>query len=144
MYPVDEHDRVREIQFPEMDFGAPEPRVTAEGGVLCLTYWLSNFDRKIVVTFESPECHYLGPPNDEALAGHPLAERGLHHYGVFEVDSSSWVRALERANQVHDRQRPEAYADLKHYVFTFHDETFECIASGLSYAIAETKSSVGS
>jgi hypothetical protein len=37
-------------------------------------------------------------PNDESLHGHPLFERGLNFYGAFQVESSSWIRALERIN----------------------------------------------
>jgi len=32
----------------------------------------------------------FGGPNDEALGGHPLYERGLGRYGVYEVFNSSW------------------------------------------------------
>jgi hypothetical protein len=72
----------------------------------------------------------FGPPNDEAFAGHPLSVRGLTPYGVFEVKNSSWVRRLERMNSVHPRHKPERFARLKHFIFTFHDTTFECIAEG--------------
>jgi hypothetical protein len=50
------------------------------------------------VEFEQPFAHQFGPPNDEAFLGHPLAERGLHPYAGFEVQNSSWVRALEEMN----------------------------------------------
>jgi hypothetical protein len=73
----------------------------------------------------------LGPPNDEALLGHPLAARGLSHYGAYEVIDSSWIRKLERMNSVHDRHDSSRFfKDKRHFVFTFHDSTFECIARG--------------
>src|SRR5262245_11285948 len=72
----------------------------------------------------------FGPPNDEAFYGHPLAARGLHPYGTFQVEHSSWIRQLERMNSVHPRHRPDMFRRLKHYVFAFHDSTFECIAEG--------------
>ena len=74
----------------------------------------------------------LGAPNDEAFAGHPLASRGLHPYGAFEILDSSWVRALERMNRVHSRHTPAMFAAYRHFVLTFHDTTFECVAE--SYA----------
>ncbi|HEX8863370.1 MAG TPA: hypothetical protein VGC06_30595 [Actinomycetes bacterium] len=55
-----------------------------------------------------------GPPNDEALQGHPLVDRGLRPYGVFRVEGSSWIRQLERMNRVHPQHRPEAFRDLCH------------------------------
>jgi hypothetical protein len=32
----------------------------------------------------------FGPPNDEAIAGHPLSDRGLYPFGVFQVDRYRW------------------------------------------------------
>jgi len=75
----------------------------------------------------------FGPPNDEGLHGHPLAERGLEPYGVFVVSPSSWLRALVRMNAVHPRHRDEHFDGLCHFVFTFHDSTFECIARGFKW-----------
>ena len=72
--------------------------------------------------------------DDEALHGHPLYDRGLRRYGAYELRHSSWVRALERMNRVHPRHSPERFARLRHYVFTFHDSTFECVAEGLQVA----------
>jgi hypothetical protein len=67
---------------------------------------------------------------DEAFAGHPLASRGLHPYGAFEVSHSSWIRRLEKMNSVHPRHRPEAFGKRRHLVFSFHDTTFECVCDG--------------
>jgi hypothetical protein len=85
-----------------------------------------------MVEFDGYSAFMFGPPNDEAFDGHPLAERGLRPYAVFEVVHSSWIRRLERMNSVHPCHRPEAFADLKHYVFAFHDSTFECVARSFS------------
>jgi hypothetical protein len=81
-----------------------------------------------LVTFSRPSAHFFGPPNDEAFAGHPLASRGLHPYGAFKVESSSWLRTMERRNRVHPHHSPSTYRDRKHFVLTFHDSTFECVA----------------
>ena len=58
----------------------------------------------------------------------PRAHRYPRPYGIYEVRHSSWVRALERMNRVHSGHDPERFARLRHYVFTFHDSTFECVA----------------
>ena len=63
--------------------------------------------------------HMFGPPNDEAFSGHPLASRGLHPYGAFRIERSSWIRKLERMNRVHDHHRPECFERFHHLVFTF-------------------------
>jgi len=44
------------------------------------------------------------------------------------VRNSRWLVELEKINSVHRGYRPEAWRDLNHYIFWFHDETFECIA----------------
>ncbi len=90
------------------------------------------------VQFTLPYAHMFGPPNDEAFDGHPLAERGLSRYCVVEVRQSSWVRQLERMNRVHPYHKPESFAKLRHFVFAFHDSTFECIASAFEFQLGQT------
>ncbi len=66
---MDEQDRVVALKdFPQSSVGAPCPAVI-------------SFRRHRAFTF--------GPPNDEAFSGHPLASRGLHPYGAFEMQHSS-------------------------------------------------------
>ena len=78
----------------------------------------------------------FGPPNDEAFDGHPLASRGLTPYAEFEVIDSSWLRQLEKMNSVHPYHNRERFmANLHHFVFAFHDSTFECIAASFSVSI---------
>ena len=78
----------------------------------------------------------FGPPNDETFSGHPLADRGLHPYAVFEVRDSSWIRKLERMNSVHHRHNRERFLEgLRHFVFAFHDSTFECVAHGFEVEV---------
>ncbi len=76
----------------------------------------------------------FGYPNDEALSGHPLYGRGLGFYGIYEVLDSSWVARL-------DAQNRGAFPDLapppkRHFIITFHDETFESLADDLTARIA--------
>src|SRR5262249_20229717 len=108
MYPVDELDTVVEISnAPRPDVGAPLPLVVADDYRLMLAYLLSESDPNwdgtyvnvvspdsegmavAVIRFHRPYAHVFGPPNDEAFYGHPLANRGLHPYSVFEVRESS-------------------------------------------------------
>lgn len=150
MYEVDERDAVVELSdVPRSSPGAPLPVVVADEHHVQLAYLADARDRDwdgidvrvvdlrsdepvVLVTFERARAWFHGPPSDEAFAGHPLAARGLHPYAVFRIDGSSWVRGLERMNTVHPHHRPERYADLHHYVFAFHDSTFECVADDFS------------
>lgn len=86
-------------------------------------------DRIAVIKFQHAFAHYFGPPNEDVLLGHPLRERGLDWYAGQEVIGSSWIRSLEVANRIHPHHKPERYSELRHFIFTFHDSTFECIAA---------------
>jgi hypothetical protein len=149
MYTPDDLDRVIPLStLPSSDVGAPLPALIAEEGVLELAYLAheaepSGTGRRIqivgpssggrlvaTVHFAAPKCHFFGPPNDEAFSGHPLYARGLRPYRAFEIEDSSWIRALERMNSVHRLHRPEHFAAYRHFVLAFHDSTFECVARG--------------
>jgi hypothetical protein len=88
-----------------------------------------------LVNFRMAYAHMFGPPNDEAFEGHPLSARGLRPYAVFEVQASSWLGALERMNSVHPYHSAERFTKYKHFIFAFHDTTFECIAESFSVSI---------
>jgi hypothetical protein len=124
-YTVDDRDSVQPLAgFPQSSIGAPTPIVIASEETLFVAFYLeqrdpnwdgttckvitpdTNDEPVAVVRFSGATAHFFGPPNDEAFSGHPLAARGLHAYGAFEVLSSSWIRALERMNSVHPRHRP--------------------------------------
>lgn len=151
MYQVDK-DHVVEIDTaPQPDVGAPLPAVVSDEGQVLLAYIVSELDPNwdgtyvnvvspasedkpvAIVRFVRPYAHIFGPPNDEAFNGHPLSSRGLEPYSVCEVKQSSWLRSLERMNAVHPSHRPEHFSKYNHYVFAFHDSTFECIAEGFGF-----------
>jgi hypothetical protein len=145
MYDVDDKDRVvRLADVPQSDIGAPMPLVFSDEGRIVLAYYgdesspkWNEFPRIVghiggsepvaLLRFIGCDSYMFGVPNDEALAGHPLASRGLKSYGVFRIEDSSWIRRLERMNSVHPLHKPESYQGLQHLIFTFHDTTFECI-----------------
>ena len=79
-------------------------------------------------------CFLMENSNDEALLGHPLYERGLRPYAAFEIENTSWVRALDKLNRVHPRHSPRLFAGLKHFIFAFHESVFECIAESCTLA----------
>ena len=139
VYDVDAHDTVVTLDaVPPIDAGAPLPLVVADEHRVFLAYLVSEADPDrdgpegvAVVEFGLPLATLFGPPNDEAFSGHPLAARGLSPYAAFRVLHSSWIRRLERMNRVHPEHAPERYDALTHWVFVFHDSTFECVAESL-------------
>jgi hypothetical protein len=152
MYSIDARDTVTPFEAaPPCSAGAPCPLVLADDDGVLLAYYgdlpadgssvttpraidpATSALPVVIAVFSSPLAHMFGSPNDEALSGHPLASRGLHAYGSFEVLHSSWVRALERMNAVHPNHRPDSFAGYRHFIFTFHDSTLECVAKGVAF-----------
>jgi hypothetical protein len=95
------------------------------------------------VTFKRALACYFGLPNDGALAGHPLSERGLEPYQGYVVRQSSWISELARRNSVHSAHSSHSFDHLNHYVFTFKDEFFECVASGYELEIVSGNDETG-
>jgi hypothetical protein len=119
--------------WPQPDGGAPMPVTVADESSLFVRYY--TMTRKVVVV-HFPLCSVFtfGSPNDEVLAGHPLYGRGLKFYSVHQVENSSWIASLEQRNRVHPRHdRKRFLEDMKHYVFTFHDSTLECVVTEGKY-----------
>jgi len=83
-----------------------------------------------VVEFELCQLTKFGYPNDEALGGHPLAKKGVRFYETYEVERSSWIAEKTEQNRVNFPNTAEDTRS-RHFIFTFHDSTFECIAWGL-------------
>ncbi len=158
MYEVDSRDEVIELkELPQSSVGAPIPIVLADEFKVILAYYLEDgadqnrpketdpsHESIAIVRFNSVTSHMFGPPNDEAFSGHPLAKRGLQPYSAFRVDQSSWIRRLERMNSVHPYHDPSHYKAKQHFIFAFHDSTFECVCKDFELKIvyAQTVSQV--
>ena len=162
MYEVDEKDKVIPLDdVPQSSVGAPIPIVLAGEHDVLVTYYLQNTPEDwdgttvnvvgndiegepvAIVKFSLCFAHMFGPPNDEAFSGHPLSDRGLEPYSAFKIENSSWVRKLEKMNSVYPYHNKEHYMQGRnHYILSFHDSTFECIAEG--YEINTSTGSVSS
>src|SRR5215475_2304255 len=159
MYIIDEKDRVVPTNdIPQSSIGAPIPVVLSDEFVAVVAFYLQNTpdgwdgtsvrvvgkeaegEPLALVKFSICYASMFGPPNDEAFGGHPLASRGLRPYGAFIIENSSWIRRLEQMNSVHRYHKPERFWARKHYVLSFHDSTFECVADG--YVIESHESSI--
>jgi hypothetical protein len=86
-----------------------------------------------LVEFPGCVCTQFGYPDDEALEGHPLYSSVLDAYALFEVSNSSWIKRLEQQNRVAFPQTSSW--NIRHFIITFHDSTFECLAIDLVLAI---------
>lgn len=143
------------LDFPvRWDVGAPLPHLFDNGQKTLLTFYVHEPDPQgdgsyvtvqspsdgteellALVEFERCVSARMGDPNDEVHHGHPLYGKGLRGYTAQVVRNSRWLAELEAINRVHDHYKPELWKSLRHYIFWFHDETFECVARGFQVEV---------
>jgi hypothetical protein len=115
------------------DIGAPLPTLLQSDQATFLFFLLSDDDERVGrIQFEGLSSTLFGAPNDETFEGHPLHGSGFEPYRAMQVINSPWIRQLEKMNSVHPYHRASAYAVTKHFVFPFHDTTFECVAESFT------------
>lgn len=131
------------------DIGAPLPHVISDGNRTFLIYYINEHhpkwsaaDKKIIdlnsghndmtalVEFINCYNYKFGGINDEVISGHPLYSHGLEAYEAHEMIHSKWLDEEEKINSIHSNYSHAVWEKRKHYIFTFHDEIFECIAEG--------------
>jgi hypothetical protein len=116
-------------EWPKPDGGAPMPQTIADDTSLFVRY-VTHEEKVAVIYFPLCSVFMFGSPNDEALAGHPLYGRGLEYYSAHRVENSAWIQLLERRNSVHPSHDKKRFLeDKKHFIFTFHDSTLECVVN---------------
>jgi hypothetical protein len=134
----------------ELNIGI-QPEVGVSGGMLIeteqstfLTFNAKRSNKQIEVNgmlilkdagialFEFQRCLLtrFGYPNDEARFGIPRY-KGVG-YGIYEVQNSAWIKEVVRMNRYQFPKTTDDYVS-KHYLFAFHDSTFECLADNFKY-----------
>jgi hypothetical protein len=133
------------LEFPvQWDIGAPLPHLIKTDSQTFLLFLLgdtqlqrdgfyaavANPSGEHLATVEFKGCvsAKMGNPNDEVFQGHPLHGKGLVGYRPLRVLNSTWIRELEAINSVHRQFKADRWNTLSHYIFGFHDCTFECVA----------------
>lgn len=117
MYVIDRDQAIPLDLAPGPDAGGdPLPIVLAKDGAVILSY-VAGRELTVMATFPVCRLHLFGGPDAQSLAEHPLHGRGLKPHGAFEVRDSSWARSQD--------------GRWKHFVFTFRDSLFECLANDI-------------
>ena len=131
---------VKLVDFPQMDAGAPLPRIIADELKVILLFYLKSphphFDANeelpaqeiASITFNFYLQYKFGSPNDEALNGHKYYKYGLEPYSFYEVQNSDYIDELEKMNRVHPGHSVVVFSKVKHFLGTFHDSCFETIS----------------
>lgn len=126
-----------------MDVGAPCPLLITDNGDLRLIFYSNDENSKelrqrnnlhdhgiIELSFKSQSFFSLGPPNDEALEGHPYFELDLNPYSFYELLDSDLIAKISTYGRYHHFYNPNAYDKYHHYILTFKEQLFECVADG--------------
>lgn len=128
------------------DTGAPLPYLLQNDNKTFLAYYLKgdvkDWDGKTVKVVSPKETQdmiavvefrawyaALGVPNDEGLSGHPLWGKGLDYYTPLIVKNS------HRIKNICNMFPPKWAEKLVHYIFPFHDSTFECVAENYTVEV---------
>jgi hypothetical protein len=115
--------------------GAPMP-ILVSGERTAVFFYLAHPSNDVgIVEFFRVSAVKMGAPNDEVFHGHPLSERGLEYYKAHVIENSAWITEIMAINSVHLRYNPDNWKSSKHYLFAFHDDTFECIASDVKVSV---------
>ena len=133
----------------QWDGGAPLPHVVSDGSraiLICrasdtspgwdqlVTRGVSASDASAfpLIRFSFRGCRSIrfGSPGDEVLSGHPLWGSGLEFYEAHIVRNSAWAKEIEAIRSVHSGYRGPT--ETTHYLFAFHDETFEALADDVT------------
>jgi hypothetical protein len=85
-----------------------------------------------VVEFKRCIISRFGYPNDEARWGIPRFKDV--RCSIYEVRNSSWIKEVVRMNRYRFPETPDRYV-ARHFVFEFHDSTFECLADELAIEV---------
>jgi hypothetical protein len=74
----------------------------------------------------------FGYPNDEARWGIPQYKDVS--YGIYEVRNSTWIKEVVQLNRYRFPDTKDDYV-RRHFLFAFHDDTFECLADDLLFEV---------
>jgi hypothetical protein len=117
------------LDMPLCDAGAPTPILLADDNTLAFGYSLANERIARHGIFRTKFSVFkFGYPNDEALSGHRYASLGLGYYCAHEVVGSEWIEEIREANLASFPDSNYALAELRHFIFAFHDTTLEFVS----------------
>ncbi|ULQ52154.1 hypothetical protein [Flavihumibacter fluvii] len=138
----------------EMDFGSPSPTILSNDYELFIAFYankknLSNgpqerntiYDTGIfALKFKVFLRYSFGLPGEETIEGHPYSKLGMKAFSFYELRNSDLIKSLQEIEKTHSNYNTEKWKMYKHYILTFKDNMFECIAQ--SFEIREENTSL--
>ena len=120
---------------------APEPRVHVYGNIITVRFFLNSFiwkdveaGEEAVLTFRDVFMYRLGPTNDEGFYKGQcrFSSSGIEWGHFYELEQSDWRNSFPEDRVVVDPTMAEM-PGLRHYLYYFRDETFECLAKSYDF-----------
>lgn len=125
-----------------MDYGAPCPTIICNDNHLKLCFYedladddnISDNSYPIIMMNFHNYLHYsFGSPGEELLYDHPYSDLGITSGGFYEIFDSDLLKQHQMLSSKHMHYDEERWKNYRHYVITFHDRLFECIAVNFSW-----------
>lgn len=121
----------------DIDGGAPEPIVLSNDDKLFLGFYGNKYEamqeqiensNTVTVKFSGYIKYTFGIPTNETLHGHRYYSLGLRSYGFYELENSDLIGEIIKIERIHTNFDREKWKKYKHYIISFHDNLFECVA----------------
>lgn len=126
----------------KIDYGAPSPLIVANESNLVIAFYTTSeiasyelHERNacqdigvVSIKFEGCLQYSFGIPGNESIYGHPYWKLGMRPASFYELKDSDWIESLKNIEQVHPSYDLKSWASYKHYILTFHDNMFQCVA----------------
>ena len=119
----------------QINVGAPEPIILSNDTSIIINFYaeitgdVSESEEQIItLKFIHYSKFTFGMPGNETIHGHPYSKLGMESFSFYELKDSDLIRDLKNISKIHPYFKSESWMDAKHYIITFHDNMFECIA----------------
>jgi hypothetical protein len=140
----------------EIDYGAPSPTILSNDTKLYIAFYADRTDNSTVLhernevydtgivalKFNRYINYRFGMPGNETIHGHPYSKLGMSSCSFYELKDSDYIKSLQDIDKVHRRYDAEEWRQYHHYILTFHDNMFECVAH--NFEIREENTSLHS
>lgn len=118
---------------PLWDACSPAQQVIASATRLFLLYRVPLGDGDVlppavIVEFADYECFRECAFRNDTVESHPYRGRGLELHAAHMVANSLWIGREQNINATPPRHEDASWNDYRHYVLTFPDAFFECLA----------------
>ena|SRR5690606_5599087 len=119
----------------KMDNGGTSPIVISNENYLYLIFYKdisqqsnNKYDDKYIMKFDLYLKYNFGIPNNESLYHHPYNKLGIESYSFYELKQSPLLEEMKSIEKQHPYYNENNWLGYKHFIITFHDSMFECIA----------------